>query len=193
MRKLYNWMMAKAATPQAEAALAFVAFIESSIFPLPPDLMLVPMALAERRKAFRYALICTVASVLGGLVGYGIGFFLYETVGRWILNLYGGADVWYEKFKGWFDHYGALIIIGKGLTPFPFKVVTIISGMVKFNLALFIGTSIIARAMRFFLVAGLLYAYGEKIRPFLEKHLEKVLAAFLVLLVGGFVLLKLFI
>ncbi len=189
-RKMYNWMMQKAATPQAVPAMAAVSFVESSVFPLPPDLMLIPMCLANREKAFYYAFICTIASVLGGILGYAIGYFLYETVGRWILDLYGGADGWYEKMSAIFAEYGALIILVKGLTPFPFKILTIFSGMVKFSVPIFIITSIIARGGRFFLVAGLLYVYGDKVRGFLEHHLEKVLLAFFALIVAGFVMIK---
>ncbi|MBI3419649.1 MAG: DedA family protein [Proteobacteria bacterium] len=190
LKKLYHWMMAQAAGRYAVPALAAVAFIESSVFPLPPDLMLVPMALADRKRAFTFALICTVASVLGGLAGYAIGFFFYETAGRWILNLYGGAEGWYEKLSVFFQKYGALIILIKGLTPFPFKVLTILSGMVKLNLLTFTLASLVARAGRFFLVAGLLYVYGEKVRGFLEKHLETALLLFALLVVGGFVAIK---
>lgn len=190
LRKLYNWMLDKAGSRHAVPALAVVSFVESSVFPLPPDLMLIPMCLAERRKAFYFALVCTIASVLGGLAGYAIGYFLYETAGRWILDLYGGAEGWYEKMAALFHEYGAWIILVKGLTPFPFKILTIFSGMVKFSLPLFVITSIIARGGRFFLVAGLLYVYGEKVRGFLEKHLEKVLLAFFVMLVGAFFSVK---
>ena len=189
-RKMYDWMIKKAASREAVPALAAVSFIESSVFPLPPDLMLIPMCLAEREKAFRFAFICTVASVIGGLLGYAIGYFFYATIGTWILNLYGGADGWYEKMKALFDQYGALIILVKGLTPFPFKVLTILSGMLKFSLPLFFITSVVARGGRFFLVAGLIYVYGETIRGFLEKHLDTVLLVFFALIVGGFVALK---
>jgi membrane protein YqaA with SNARE-associated domain len=189
-RKLYDWMMKQAAGKYATPALAFVSFIESSVFPLPPDLMLVPMCLANRKKSFYYALVCTVASVLGGLAGYAIGYFLYQTVGVWALSLYGGAEEAYQKFSHLFEEYGAWIIIAKGLTPFPFKILTILSGMVKFNLVIFIVSSIVARAGRFFLVAGLAYFFGDPIREFIEKHLNKVLFGFFLLIVAGFVALK---
>lgn len=184
--------MEQAKGKHAPRALAAVSFIESSFFPLPPDLMLIPMCLADRKRAFYFAFLCTIASVLGGLFGYAIGYFLYESVGKWLLDLYGGAQDFYDKMSEFFFKYGAFVIVIKGLTPFPFKVLTILSGMVKLNLWVFIVSSIIARAGRFFLVAGLLYVYGEPIKGFLEKHLEKVLLAFFVLIVGGFLSVKLF-
>lgn len=190
LRKTYDWMIEKAASKQAEVALAAVAFIESSFFPLPPDLMLIPMSLANRKRAFYYAALCTVASVIGGLFGYAIGYFLFETVGRFILGLFGDPDKLYATFKNFYDQHGAWIILIKGMTPIPYKIVTIFSGMVKFNLLVFIGTSIVARGIRFFLIAILITLFGEKIRDFLEKHLEKALLATLLLVVAGFVMIK---
>jgi membrane protein YqaA with SNARE-associated domain len=190
LKKLYHWMLAKAKGPYAVPALAAVSFAESSFFPLPPDLMLIPMCLADRKRAFWFAFVCTVGSIAGALVGYGIGYFFYESVGKAVLNLYGGSDVWYAKAKKLFDEYGAWIILIKGLTPFPFKVLTILSGMMKFDLMVFVVCSIITRSGRFFLVAGLLYIFGEQVRGFLEKHLEKALLAVLLLIVAGFVMIK---
>ncbi|HVY13231.1 MAG TPA: YqaA family protein, partial [Alphaproteobacteria bacterium] len=189
-KKTYHWMLRHAEGPKATAALGAVAFIESSVFPLPPDLMLIPMGLARREKAFFYALVATVASVLGGMLGYAIGFFFYETVGQWILNLYGGAQEWYGHFSEFFQKYGGWVILRKGLTPFPFKVLTILSGMTRLDLGVFIVSSIVARAGRFFLVAGLIYVYGDKIRGFLEKHLDAALLGFLLLAVAGFLAVK---
>jgi membrane protein YqaA with SNARE-associated domain len=186
----YHWMLKEAKGPRAVPALAAVSFIESSVFPLPPDLMLIPMCLAERKKAFTFAAICTVASVLGGMLGYAIGYFFYATAGQWILNLYGGAGSWYDTLADLFARYGAAIIMIKGLTPFPFKVLTILSGMVKLNFWVFVAASVVARAGRFFIVAGLLYFFGERIRGFLEKHLDKTLFAFFLLIVAGFVAAK---
>jgi membrane protein YqaA with SNARE-associated domain len=190
LKKLYHWMLEAAKTKAAVPVLALVSFAESSFFPLPPDLMLIPMCLADRKRAFFYAALCTVASVIGGLAGYAIGYFFYETVGHWLLDMYGGAEAQYAKLSDFFQKYGAAIILIKGLTPFPFKVLTILSGMVKLNLVVFVLASIVARAGRFFLVAGLLYFYGERIRGFLENHLEKALLAFFLLIVAGFVLIK---
>jgi membrane protein YqaA with SNARE-associated domain len=190
LRKLYNWMIAKAASPQAVPALGAVSFIESSIFPLPPDLMLIPMCLADRKRAFYFAFICTVTSVLGGLFGYAIGYFLFESVGKFILGLFGDPDKLYATFKTFYDEHGAWIILVKGMTPIPYKIVTIFSGMVQFSLPLFILTSIPARGVRFFLVAGLIYFFGEKIRDFLEKHLEAALMGVLILIIAGFLMVK---
>ena len=193
LKKLYHWMLEKAKGPYAVPALAAVGFIESSVFPLPPDLMLIPMCLAGRRRAFFFALVCTAASVLGALLGYAIGYFFYEAVGQPLLDLYGGAQGWYDRFAAFFQKYGALVILIKGLTPFPFKVLTILSGMVRLNLGIFLLTCVVTRAGRFFLVAGLLYAYGERVRGFLEKHLETALLLFLGLIIAGFLLIKFFV
>jgi len=189
IKKLYNWMLKQAKGPYALPVLAGVSFAESSFFPLPPDLMLIPMCLADRKRAFWFAGVCTIASILGALVGYGIGYFFYESVGRPLFNFYGGAQA-YDKLAAFFREYGAWIILVKGLTPFPFKVLTIFSGMVKLDLMIFVVCSIITRAGRFFLVAGLLYVFGQKIRGFLEKHLEKTLLAVFALIVIGFVSVK---
>jgi membrane protein YqaA with SNARE-associated domain len=190
LKNLYHWMLEKARGPYAVPALGAVSFAESSFFPLPPDLMLIPMCLADRKRAFWFAFICTAGSIAGAIAGYAIGYFFYESIGKAVLNLYGGSDAWYEKAKKLFDQYGAWIILIKGLTPFPFKVLTILSGMMKFDLAVFLVCSVITRAGRFFMVAGLLYVFGEKVRGFLEKHLEKALLGVLLLIVAGFVMVK---
>lgn len=189
MRKIYDWMMRMAAGPRAPHALALVAFLESSCFPIPPDVMLVPMVLANRSKAWQYAALATIASVIGGIVGYGIGYFLIDSIGMPLINFYGlGAK--FEVAKEWFKQNAFWIIVFKGMTPIPYKLVTISAGAANVNLAVFTGASIIARAMRFFLVAGLLYFFGEPIRTFIEKRLVLVTTAFAVALVGGFVALK---
>ena len=189
MRKLYDWMMRTAASDKAPEALGIVSFIESSVFPIPPDVMLIPMILARREKAFWYATVATVSSVLGGLVGYAIGYYLYDSVGAPILKFYGreGALDGFIKFV---HDYGVPAVIIKGMTPIPFKVVTIAAGVAKMNILAFAGASIIARAMRFYLVAGLLYFFGEPIRAFIEKRLTLVTTVFVALLVGGFVAVK---
>lgn len=189
MHSLYQWMMRMAGHRRAGTALAGVSFLESSIFPIPPDVMLVPMILANRQKAWHYAFIATVASVLGGIAGYLIGYSLFEYVGRPILALYGKANRLDEVF-GLFREWGAWILIAKGWTPFPYKVLTILAGAAKMDLVSFTIASIIARSMRFYLVAGLLFWFGEPIREFIERRLNLVLMSFLVVLVGGFVLVK---
>lgn len=175
-----------AADEKAPWALAVVSFVESSFFPIPPDVMLVPMVLGRRERAWRYATVATVASVLGGLLGYAIGYYAYDAVGLPILRLYGKEHA-LDGFMTFVREYGVPAVIIKGMTPIPYKVVTIAAGVGKMDLMLFIGASIVARAMRFFLVAGLLYFAGEPIRAFIEQRLALVTTAFVVLLVGGFV------
>lgn len=189
IRRLYDWTIALAGKPHAETALAAIAFAESSFFPLPPDLILVPMALANPHRAWRYAAICTAASVVGGILGYGIGYFLLETLGRPILQFYNVVDQ-YHHLKALFDQWGAWIILAKGMTPIPYKLITISAGLFKFDLLTFAVCSIVTRGARFFLVAGLLYWIGEPIREFVEKRLTLVTTVFLVCLVGGFVVVK---
>lgn len=189
MLRLYNWMMRSAAHKSAPQALFWVSFIESSFFPIPPDVMLVPMVLANRAKAWSYAGLATIGSVIGGAFGYAIGYYLFEAVGQPILELYGKAAS-FGQYAQWFNEYGVWILIIKGMTPFPYKVLTIAAGVTHMSLLPFMAASVVARAMRFFLVAGLLYWYGEPIRAFIERRLSLVTTVFAVLLVGGFVALK---
>jgi len=189
LRRLYDWTMAQAATPHAMATLAVVAFIESSIFPIPPDVLIIPMVLAARERAWRIALVCTVASVIGGFAGYAIGLFLFDQVARPILAFYGYMDK-FETFQALYNHWGAWIVFGAGVTPFPYKVITIASGLTALNPFVFAIASVLARGLRFFLVAGLLWKFGEPIRGFIEAHLGKLATLFFVLLIGGFVALK---
>ena len=189
LRGLYDWTMRKAASDKAPAALAGVSFVESSFFPIPPDVMLIPMILSRREKAWWYATIATVASVLGGLLGYAIGYFLYDAVGLPILKFYGREHA-LDSFMAFVRDYGVPAVIIKGMTPIPYKVVTIAAGVGHMDLLAFIGASIVARAMRFFMVAALLYYAGEPIRDFIEKRLSLLMTVFLVLLIGGFVAVK---
>ena len=189
LRRLYDWTIALAGKRHAETALFWIAFVESSFFPLPPDLILVPMTLARRERAWRYAGICTIASVLGGFVGYAIGFFLFEAVGRPILEFYQVMGQ-YQHLKSLFDEWGVWIIVAKGMTPIPYKLVTITSGALNFALIPFAIASVASRSIRFFLVAALIWKFGEPVRAFIEKRLEIVTTAFLVLLVGGFFLIR---
>jgi membrane protein YqaA with SNARE-associated domain len=189
MRRLYDWMMRMAASRRAPWALALVSFIESSFFPIPPDVMLIPMILSRREQAWWYASIATVASVVGGLLGYAIGYYFYDTVGLPILKFYGREHA-LDSFIAFVHTYGVPAVIIKGMTPIPFKVVTIAAGVAKMDRFAFIGASIIARAMRFYLVAGLLYFFGEPIREFIERRLMLVTTLFVVLLVGGFVAVR---
>lgn len=178
-----------AADRRAPAALATVSFIESSFFPIPPDVMLIPMVLSRRERAWWYATIATVASVIGGLLGYAIGYYAYEAIGLPILKLYGKEHA-LDSFTAFVRDYGVPAVIIKGMTPIPYKVVTIAAGVGKMDLLSFIGASIIARAMRFYLVAGLLYFLGQPIRVFIETRLTLVTTVFVILLVGGFVAVR---
>lgn len=189
LRRLYDYTMNLAASPYAVWALAAVAFVESSVFPIPPDVLLIPMILAARSKAFQYGLIATVASVLGGLAGYGIGWGLWEVVGQPILEFYGAMDK-FEEFRAGYNEYGAMIVFIAGLTPFPYKVITIASGAFGMDIMAFMVASILARGGRFFIVSALLWRFGEPIRVFIEKYLGILTVVFCVLLVGGFVVLK---
>ncbi len=186
LRRLYDWTLSLAASPHATWALAAVSFAESSFFPVPPDALLVPMCLAERRKCWSFALTCTIASVLGGILGYAIGYYLMETLGEWIIGVYGlgsQATTFQEKYQEW----GLWIILIKGLTPIPYKLVTIASGAAHFSFLVFILASIVTRGVRFFLVAGLLWQFGPPIRDFLERRLQWVTLGFLTVLIAGFV------
>jgi membrane protein YqaA with SNARE-associated domain len=182
-------MMRLAASPRAMPALGVVAFLESSIFPIPPDAMIVPMVLARPREAWRIAMVATVASVVGGLAGYLIGYALLETVGQWIIELYGlAARV--AEYQAAYNQWGLWIILIKGLTPIPYKLVTIASGMAHFSLPVFILASILTRGLRFFLVAGLLRWYGSPIRDFIEARLTLVTTGFAALIVLGFLSIR---
>ena len=189
LQKLYSWTMRLAEGPRALFALMAVSFAESSFFPVPPDALLIPMVLANRKRAFRLALWCTAASVIGGIVGYAIGSLLYDSVGKWIIDFYGYGDR-VEQFRDTYAKWGAWIILLKGLTPIPFKLVTIASGFAGYNFGLFVLLSLITRALRFFLVAGLLYIYGEPIRDFIENRLGAVTFGMFAAIVSGFVIVR---
>jgi membrane protein YqaA with SNARE-associated domain len=188
--RLYHWMMRMAADRRAALWLGVVCFVESSVFPIPPDVMLVPMVLADRAKAWRYALIAVLSSVAGGWLGYAIGHFLYESIGRTIVAFY-HMEPAFAAFQEKFREYGVWIVVIKGLTPIPFKLVTIASGVAGLNLALFTVAAIASRSIRFVLVAGLLRAFGEPIQRFIERRLTLVTTVFAALVVGGFLILKL--
>jgi len=190
LKRLYDWTMAKAASKDSAKWLAAVSFAESSFFPLPPDLLLVPMVIANRKAWWKLAAICTLASVVGGIAGYMIGYFLYETLGRWVIDFYHLTDK-FEALRQTFVEYGAEILIIKGMTPIPYKLLTITAGVAHLDLWVFIGASILSRSMRFFLVAALLYFFGEPVRAFIEKRLTLVTSVFAVTLIGGFLVVKL--
>jgi membrane protein YqaA with SNARE-associated domain len=189
LRGLYDWTMRKASGGDATRALAVVSFAESSVFPVPPDMLLVPMVLARRERAWAFAGICTLASVAGGLAGYAIGLFLFETVGTAVLNFY-GLGQGFEAFRAAYAEWGLWIILIKGLTPIPFKVVTIASGAARFDPTVFVLASLATRGARFFLVAALVRRFGTPIRGFVERRLTLATTIFAVVLVGGFVALR---
>ena len=170
LRRLYDWCLAAAHKPHAMWSMSAVAFAESSFFPVPPDFMLIPMALARPDRAYVMAVWCTVASVSGGVFGYAIGALLYDSLGAWLIHLYGYGDK-VEAFRAAYAQWGAWIILLKGLTPIPYKIVTITSGFAGYSLGLFIVFSIISRGTRFFVLAFLLHRYGERARHTIEKQL----------------------
>lgn len=189
LRGLYFWLMRHAEGRHAWMMLAVVSFAEASFFPIPPDVMLVPMALADRKRALLLAGWCMLWSVLGGLLGYAIGSLLYDSIGQWLISVYGyGEDL--QKFRAMYAEYGAWIILIKGATPIPYKLVTIASGFAGYNLFLFVVLSAITRGLRFGIVAGLLAYFGEPIRNFIEKRLEYVMLGFLAVIILGFVIAR---
>jgi membrane protein YqaA with SNARE-associated domain len=187
LKRIYDWCIDAAHKPYALWIMGAVAFAESSFFPVPPDVMLIPMSLARPQRAWLYAAVCTVASVVGGILGYAIGALLYDSLGHWLINFYGLAGK-VEGFREAYAHWGALIIIGKGLTPIPYKLVTIASGFAGYNIWLFVLCSIVARGLRFFIAALLLNRYGEWIRVRIERHLALWVVLGIAVLVLGFII-----
>ena len=186
-RALYDWTLRLAGHRHAIRSMAVISFCESSFFPIPPDVMVVPMILARREQAYWIAAVCTVTSVLGGMLGYAIGMFLYDSVGQWLVRFYGmgeGIEQFREQFRTW----GTEIILIKGLTPIPFKLVTIASGIAAFSFPAFVAASVVTRGARFFLIAWLLKRYGAPMQAFIERRLTLVGWVALALIVGGFVL-----
>lgn len=184
-KRLYRWTLSLAEKPSAPWALGIIAFAESSFFPIPPDVILIPMSLAQPRRAWLYALICTIGSVLGALLGYAIGALLYNTVGQWLIHLY-GYDSKMATATAFFQKWGALAIIVKGLTPIPFKLVTIMSGVFKLNLAVFFGACVLTRGARFFLLAVVMNFFGEPLKRLLERYFGAFMLILLAMIVVGF-------
>ncbi len=184
IRKLYDWTMRLAGHRRAGMALSGVSFAESSVFPIPPDVLLVPMVLANRDRAWCYAALCTLSSVAGALVAYGIGFFLFETVAHPLLVFYHYSEE-FQNFQDLYTRYGAWIVAVGGFTPIPFKVVTIASGAIDLSLGVFCLAALISRGARFFLVAGLVWKFGPPIQVFLEQHLGWATTLFFIILIGG--------
>lgn len=188
---VYDWCLKYAAHPKALWILAAFSFIESSFFPIPPDILLIPMILAKPATAYRDAAVCTVSSVLGGFFGYLIGMFLYDAVAVPVFTFYNYMEQ-LEAFKGYYNSYGAWVVAMAGFTPFPYKVITITSGMTGLDLGVFTIASVLSRGGRFFLLAFLLKKWGEPMRAFLEKNLGWLATLFFVLLFGGFMAIKAF-
>ncbi|KYK45979.1 MULTISPECIES: YqaA family protein [unclassified Bradyrhizobium] len=186
LKRIYDWCIDAAHKPYALWIMGVVSFAESSFFPVPPDVMLIPMSLARPQRAWLYAAVCTATSVLGGIVGYAIGALLFDSVGQWLIQVYGLGDK-VDAFRASYAEWGAVIILLKGLTPIPYKLVTITSGFAGYNIILFILCSIIARGGRFFVVAILLNRYGDWIRVRIERHLGLWVALGAIVLVLGFV------
>ncbi len=189
IRRLYDWTLALAARPNALWLLAFITFIESSIFPIPPDVMILPMILAARTQAWRIAGIATLASVLGGFAGYAIGFFIFDAVGQPLLEFYGYGEN-FAQFKTLYSEWGVWIVIGAGLTPFPFKVITIASGVVALDPVVFGIAVLLSRGFRFYVEAALLWKFGPPIRTFVEKRLGLLSLITFLLVIGGFAAIR---
>ncbi len=189
-RALYDWTLRLASHRHAMRSMAVISFCESSFFPIPPDVMVVPMVLARRDQAYLIATVCTVSSVLGGMFGYAIGYFLWDSVGQWLIQAY-HLEARMEGLRSLYDQWGAAVILIKGFTPIPFKLVTIASGFFEYHFLIFVLLATITRGARFFLIAWLLKRYGAPMQEFIEQRLTLIGWTFLVLLVGGFALIAL--
>lgn len=190
LRRTYDLCMAWISGRYGESVLFFIAFVESSFFPIPPDVFLIAMCVAIPTKAFRYAAICSVGSVLGGALGYGLGFWFMDDIGMSIVDWYGLTDK-YDMVQRYFKEYDVWIVGTAGFTPIPYKLFTITAGFVQSNFLTFMVVSLVARSARFFLVAGLIWKFGPQIKNFIDKYFNILSIAFVVLLVGSFVLIKL--
>ncbi|MGH1465304.1 MAG: YqaA family protein [Cognatishimia sp.] len=189
IKRLYEWTMRLADHPKALWALAIVSFVESSVFPIPPDILMIPLILAAPHRAWLIAGVAMVSSVLGGVLGYAIGSLAFEQIGQPILEALGKGDA-VAEFNTRFNDFGFWAVLGAGITPFPYKVITIMSGWTGMPIATFIATSVLARGLRFFIVAALLWKFGAPIRSFIEKRLGLVFTVFLILLFGGFLVVR---
>ena len=189
LKKTYNWTLEKAQHKNAKWYLSLISFAESSFFPIPPDILLIPMALASKANALFYAFICTLFSVLGGILGYAIGYFFYNSVGIYIVEFY-RLENSFSIFENYYKEFGILIVLGAGITPFPYKFITIASGVFGLNIFLFIIVSIIGRGLRFYLIAILLYFFGEKIKLIIDKYFNILTIVFFILLVGSVFIIR---
>ena len=189
-RKLYDWTLEKSKDPKAPWFLAIISFVESSFFPIPHDIILIPMVIAKRAKAWFFAFICTISSVLGGVAGYFIGYFFYLTIGEFIIELYSYQNE-YSDFKSKYEGKIWLwFVFFAGLTPFPFKIITIASGALKINMISFVAIALVSRGLRFYLVATLLKFFGNYIKEYIDKYFNILTFVFFILLIGGFIFFK---
>ena len=189
LKKTYNWTLEKAQHKNAKWYLSLISFAESSFFPIPPDILLIPMALASKARALFYAFMCTLFSVLGGILGYAIGYFFYNSVGIYIVDFY-HLENSFNIFENYYKEFGILIVLGAGITPFPYKFITIASGVFELNILLFIIVSIIGRGLRFYLIAILLYFFGEKIKLIIDKYFNILTIVFFILLIGSVFIIR---
>ena len=189
LKRTYNWTLEKAQHKNAKWYLGSISFAESSFFPIPPDILLIPMALASKAKALFYAFICTLFSVLGGILGYAIGYFFFNSVGIYIVEFY-HLENSFSVFEDYYREFGILIVLGAGITPFPYKFITIASGVFGLNIFLFIIVSIIGRGLRFYLIAILLYFFGEKIKLIIDKYFNILTIVFFILLIGSVFIIR---
>lgn len=188
-KRIYDKTLDLASRKNAMAWLFAISFIESSFFPIPPDIMIIPMVLATPKQAYKIAGVALIASILGGYLGYAIGVFGFEMIAKPLLNFYGYMDN-FHKFENYYHEYGAWIVFGAGITPFPYKIITIASGVVRLDLVIFTIASILARGIRFYIIAWLLKRFGEPMKTFIEKNLNLLSIIFLILLIGGFAVIK---
>ncbi len=189
LKRTYNWTLEKAQHKNAKWYLSLISFAESSFFPIPPDILLIPMALASKTRALFYAFMCTLFSVLGGVLGYAIGYFFYNSVGIYIVDFY-HLENSFNIFESYYKEFGVLIVLGAGITPFPYKFITIASGVFGLNIFLFIIVSIIGRGLRFYLIAILLYFFGEKIKLIIDKYFNILTIVFFILLIGSVFIIR---
>ncbi len=188
-KKTYNWTLEKAQHKNAKWYLSLISFAESSFFPIPPDILLIPMALASKARALFYAFMCTLFSVLGGILGYAIGYFFYNSVGIYIVDFY-HLENSFSVFESYYKEFGILIVLGAGITPFPYKFITIASGVFGLNIFMFIVVSIIGRGLRFYLIAILLYFFGERIKLIIDNYFNILTIVFFILLVGSVFIIR---
>ncbi len=189
IRRLYDWVLHWAETPYGMWALFLIAFAESSFFPIPPDVLLIALAISIPTRAFHFAMVATIGSLIGGIAGYGIGMFGYDSIGRPIVEFYHGQEIM-QAIKERYDEYGFWGVLVAAITPLPYKIFTISSGMFSFDFFQFMIASIIGRSVRFFAVAGLIWKFGKPIKGFIDKYFNLLATLFIILLIGGFIIIK---